>query len=421
MSKQDHDFVRLAALHAATATIAVAADRASARELTAIRVNRQRPALDDVSAAPGIPARALPPVEADAARAQAAAGPDPLDFLTPVEPAPATHDDASLAAARRDEDVADLQARSAREAAELELDAELRRLDVSGLYDLKKCHRLPPIVLTIEQIVAIVNLMVRILTLGLIKRQNILTDDRLAREALAQRAEAELQRRKRTPVGLAAKKAALDDQLATIRARKSQLESRAKRAGSSLDEGAIGRAAREKVEDRNDIAAAMAGRPTISDTREALHKLDARVEELEEERGAAEAQAHVPSGLAGALVSATSSRVRAARERLAAIKLQHDRDSKRRAAMARALQDLIDLFEREFAARILEEAAAIREERRATAEEIEKLGLELRELPAHLVAEADRPSEPADDAEDEAEAERERERERIRRLLAKGV
>ena len=138
--------LRLAAEQASAAVIGVAGDRAKA--LTAASVGRNE-SLDDITASAGVASRALPPPEAEAARAQAAAGPDPLEFLVPPETArPVLHDAAlsptasvgELPAANNDEDAT---RRRERVLANEDLTAEFRAMNAKQLVELRNSAKRP--------------------------------------------------------------------------------------------------------------------------------------------------------------------------------------------------------------------------------------------------------------------------------------
>ena len=409
MKKQDHDSVRLAAQQAAAATIAAADDRAKA--LTAPRIERNE-AIDDIAIATGVTSRSLTPPEANAARAQAAAGPDPLDFLAPVEQAPAELDDALLDPGRAE-----------REAAEAELDLKLRKLEVAALYDLKK-FQVAPILLTAEQIAAFVNLVVRIATFGVVKRANVFAESRLAQKNLAARADQEIQRRKRTPTRVVDRLKILAIQEAAAQDRQLKLSARASNnwAIPPLAE------ARVTTERRRDAAATRAGVKTIFSARADLAAAQAKEVACAEQVTAAEAA--VPVGFAGVLASA-SSVTRAARARLADLREQQAKDQHRRERTATALEEMIDSFEAKFAAEIQAEKEQIEASRAATAEEISQLQIELRTtIPLERKAlaagrddaelELRHPGRQSDADHPPVDADADAERERLRLLAGKG-
>lgn len=401
--------LRQAAEQASASSTATADGRA--KVLTAPRIDRNE-ALDDVAAATGVTSRVLPLPEANAARAQAAAG--PLDFLAPVEQAPAELDDALLDPGRAE-----------REAAEAELDLKLRKLEVAALYDLKS-FQVAPIWLTAEQITALVNLVVKIATFGVVKRANVFAESRLAQKNLAARADQEIQRRKRTPTRVVERLKILAIQEAAAKDRQLKLSARASNnwAIPPLQE------ARVTTERRRDAAATRAGVKTIFSARADLAAAQAKEVARAEQVTAAEAA--VPLGFAGVLSSA-STVTRSARARLAELREQQAKDQHRRERTAAALEEMIDSFEAKFAAEIQAEKEQIEASRAAAAEEISRLQIELRTtipLERKTIAAGRDDAElelghpgrqtDADHPPVDADADSDAERERLRLLAGKG-
>ena len=348
--------LRLAAEQASAGAIG-AADEFS-KSMTAPRIDRNE-ALDDIAAAAGFTSSALPPTEADAARAQAAAGLDPLNFLAPVKQTPTELDDAPLDPGRAE-----------REAVEAELDLKLRKLEVAALYDLKS-FQVAPVLLTMEQVTAMVNLMIRILSFGFLKKNNVFAESRAAKENLAERAEQEIQRRKRMPARVVDRLKMLAIQESAVEDRRLKLSARA----STHWAFSPAAAARETTERRRDAAATRAGIKTIVSARAELASAEKKEAARAEQVTAAEAE--VPVGFAGVLMSAGTA-ARAARARLAELRERQAKDQRRRELAALALEEMLDSFESNFAEELRAEQEQIEASRAATAKEISQLQIELR-------------------------------------------
>lgn len=310
-----------------------------------------------------------------------------------------------------DEAAEQKRSRIEREQAEAALDAKLRAMEVGELYDWKRAAVIPPVLLTAEQITAMVNLMMRILSFGLLKRANTFADIRAAKESLGARAAEELQRRKRSPASVADRLKLLSIETAATKQRERLLGARA----SSFWAVSPAAAARIFVE--------RARAPNIPAHRAEIQKLGDRTSERSDE--IAKIEAEIPVGVAGFLVSRKEA-VQLARAKLERLKAQNKADDERRTKFALALEVMIDEFEARFAAEVLAEQARVVAERAATKAEIDQLGLELRvRLPEerHRLNDrgaVERPRESSsfdlsgDDVDQEAE------RARLRRLLGKG-
>ncbi|MES2992642.1 MAG: relaxase/mobilization nuclease domain-containing protein [Pseudomonadota bacterium] len=367
--------LRREAGQAAEAAAASAADRAEHR--VAGHIERHG---GEIKIAPeAAPARALTPAAAQIEQQRLndleAIATDPLAFLQPpppVRPVGVPHDDAALGAPSVEHH------RAEREAAEHELDLQLRRMEVGQLYDLKS-YEISPLLLTAEQLTALVNLMLKIMSLGLVKRSNVFAEARAAQENLADRAEQELARRKRTPASVAEKVKALGVEEKALATRKLQLSART----SIYTQSPARASARALVERRHDAAAAArTGAPTIAARREALaavaESVRVQAAEITEAELAARAAPGAGRGSLTGLMQSMSSNSKAARARLAALREQQVRDEQRRERAALALEMMLDAFERDFAAEIEAEQERIEAERKATRQEIERLELELR-------------------------------------------
>ena len=365
------------------------------------------------------PARALPLAAIHEAKEAATAMNDTtLDFLNPPpspRPADVPLDDAGLtplasgeaanAAGQHKKKLKTEQEDRDRDQAMLEMQTEIRKLSVKELLDLKS--HVPPFVLTAAMIERLISLMIRLLTLGLVKRVDNLSDALAARQQLQQLAEAELDRRRRLPATVADRKEALREYGAAVEWRSKALNER--RTLRSMpdpraDEHRARRATdlRQRIEDAFDQRRAAASLETIK-TRRAAHD-DARAEH----RRVRAENDKVPGGFAGLLITRVQRDAAAAAKVAAALLLKSA--AERREAAKEQLQLLLDEIEQAAVVHeqhAAEEAAAAE---KAEARERELLAKELRSLPdqlreigaavqrervgqraAELVADADRP------------------------------
>lgn len=231
--------LRVAAEQASAATIAVADD--CAKSLATTRVDRNE-ALDDISTstAAGVASRALPPPEADAARAQAAAGTDPLEFLSPIEAPPRALDDAPLSltavvgelpATDDDEDAA---RRRDRVLADEELATEFRALTAKQLVELRNSAKRPldDAVIALALLEKLLALVLRILSWGVVTKATPISLLLEQRRAIAEAADGEIQRRYRSPATATERMRSLRVHEAALTSRRIELDAR--RTASSL-------------------------------------------------------------------------------------------------------------------------------------------------------------------------------------------
>ncbi|MEO8807072.1 MAG: hypothetical protein ABI433_13415, partial [Burkholderiaceae bacterium] len=227
----------LAAEQTSAAVIAVADDRA--KSLTAARVDRNE-ALDDItaSASAGVASRALPQLEADAVRAQVAAGPDLLEFLVPPEAVHPVLDDASLAVtagtSAATEDDEDAAQRRQRVLADEDLTAEFRALNAKQLVELRNSAKRPldEAVIALALLEKLLALVLRILSWGMVTKATPLSTLIEQREAIAAAADEEIARRHRSPVSARERMRSLGDHAAAINSRRIELD--AQKTASSL-------------------------------------------------------------------------------------------------------------------------------------------------------------------------------------------
>ena len=231
--------LRVAAEQASASTIAVADDRA--KSLATTRVDRNE-ALDDISTstAAGVASRALPPPEADAARARAAAGPDPLEFLSPIEAPPLALDDAPLSltavvgelpATDDDEDAA---RRLDRVLADEELATEFRALTAKQLVELRNSAKRPldDAVIALALLEKLLALVLRILSWGVVTKATPISLLLEQRQAIAAAADEEIARRHRSPVSARERMRSLGEHAAAVNSRRIELD--AHKTASSL-------------------------------------------------------------------------------------------------------------------------------------------------------------------------------------------
>ena len=322
---------------------------------------------------------------------------DDLDFLNPPpppRPADVLLDDAGLALAptltgsavaggeaqtRHKKKLEVEQEGRDRDQAMLDMQTAIRTMSVKELLDLKS--NVPPFVLTAAMIERLIGLMVRLLTLGLVKRVDNLSDALGARQQLQQLAEAELDRRRRLPATLADRKEALREYGAAVEWRSKALNER-RTLRSMPDprahEHRERRAAdlRQQIEVAFDQKRVVAGLETIK-TRRAAHD-DARAEH----RRVRAENDKVPAGFAGLLITRAQRDAAAAAKVAAALMLKNA--AARREAAKEQLQLLLDEIEQAAVVHeqhAAEEAAAAE---KAEARERELLAKELRALPEQL-------------------------------------
>ena len=269
-----------------------------------------------------------------------------------------------------------------RDQAMLDMQSELRRLSVKELLDLRSS--VPPFVLSAAAIERLVNLMIRLLTLGLVKRVDNLSDALAAREELREHADRELDRRRRLPSTVGDRKKFLEEYAEAVQERTVGLDKRRsdrKHADAYRDserEAAQGVALRKQLEAGLDRRQVARGHDTIK-KRRADHKTAALAH-----RAAREALANlVPAGVSGVFI--TKEQRHAAAADKAAAETRAKQAAERRAAAKEQLQVLLDEVEEE-AVRLEQEAAEnLAAVAKAEAIERDALARELRSLPDEII------------------------------------
>ena len=310
---------------------------------------------------------------------------DPLAFLA-TAPAPRLAgqplDDAALvsqpaeAEAEVDADTARAAREAERDQAEATLDRELRRMSVAALLDVKSAGNVEPVELQVERLLALLSLMLRILSFGLVKKSNALQDARVVRQALADRASDELQRRKRTPNTVAERLRAIDVEATALGGRRDEIHARAVKRQVAGDTPAT--VARARVQRAYDAERARAGLPTLAARRQLVDTLTTETATLEGER--AQAEADIPRGFGAALggmVMVDGSRHRL-QERLRDVQRKLDMAQARRKRFAAELDLLLAEFERRVREQIEGEIQAVKASLDAERLEVEQIEIELR-------------------------------------------
>jgi hypothetical protein len=184
-------------------------------------------------------ARALLPSAATKAK-EAAAMDTTLDFLNPPptpRPPDAPLDDAALSLqtasnagspsepATGDEDDAARRLQHEQHAARLEMQTEIRKLSVKELLDLRKPN-VPDLVLMAAMFERLFSLMLRLFSLGFYKHGGAINNALAARQQLAELAEEELTRRRKSPATAQGKKDALREYQEALQQRSSELDRR---------------------------------------------------------------------------------------------------------------------------------------------------------------------------------------------------
>ena len=290
--------LRSAAEQASAAVVGIATNRAET--LVEARMDRNV-AIDDIAAALGVATRALPPTEADAARAQAAFGPDPLAFLAPAEPAPSALDDAPLGVAPADAETAPVRAavgdgygkedddadgRRDRVEAQAELSEQFKKLSAAQLIELRNSSKRPvdEAVIALALFERLLALALRILSLGKVRIATNIAAALQQRELVAQAAEDEIARRHRTPGTAAERMRWLTEYQATIGARQVRVNAAQTLAAlAKLQPAANG--LREQLVARADAVRAEAGKPTSRQLKREVAEHEAAVTGLLAEAG----------------------------------------------------------------------------------------------------------------------------------------
>ena len=367
------------AARVAARVVVDAADR-NAAERVAARLDKQ-PQPAPVSQ----PARALTP-EASSKAKEAVMTDTTLDFLNPPPPPRPSGmplDDTGLSMpsaasadgeARHKKKLKTEQEERDRDQAELAMLAEVRKLSVKQLLDLRS--NVPPFVLSVAAIERLVNLMIRLLSLFFVKRVDKLSDALAARQRLQELAADELDRRRRSPRTVAERKAALDEYHGAVKERSLALGNRQsvrKNAEPYRDRTAEAVTLRAQFEDALERRQAARGHDTIAARRAAYHAAALA------QRAARDL---VPAGLAGLLITRAARDAAAAAKAAAAVSLKQA--AERRAAAKQQLQLLLDEVEADAIAHqqeTEEKAAAIK---KAETVEVDALARELRALPDEL-------------------------------------
>ena len=410
--------------------VAVAA-RERAEQRVAIRLDRQPEPVPQSQ-----PARALSLAAITEAK-EAAMNDTALDFLN-VQPQPQPRpadvplDDAGLTpfTSLASAEAADAEGRHKkklkteredrdRDQALLNLQAQIKCATTQQLLDLRSNSNVPPFVLTAAALQALILLVLRVLSFGLIKHSGSLADALGARDRLRQLAVDELDRRRRTPGAVNERKAALVEYAAAVEWRSKTLSDR--HSVRSMPDGhAHEHRARRAADLRQRLEAAFdqkrvgAGLETIKTLRAAYD--DARAEH----RRVRAENDKVPAGFTGLLITKAARDTAAAAKVAAALMLKNA--AARREAAKQQLQLLLDQIEAAAVAheqQAAEQAAAIEKaeafERDALARELRALPEQLREIgaaaqrervgqrAAELVADASRPKSPAEIEAEEAE------------------
>ena len=364
--------LRLAAEQASAATIAVADDRA--RSLTATRVDRNE-ALDDITASAGIASRAMPQLEADAVRAQAAAGPDPLEFLVPPQIAQVALDDAKLQSVESPEDDRDADARSERTEAQAELSSQFRKLSAAQLIELRNASKRPvdEAVVALAILEKLLALVLRILSFGAVRIATNVASALQQRELVAQAAEDEIARRHRSPGSAAERMRWLNDYQAAIGSRQVKISALQTAASLSKLQVAASRSdsLHEQLIYRADASRVESGKPTS-------HQLKAEVEKCEAAISLLMVEAGTPMARLRRVAASEDWKKKMARARVL-----------REEAQARLVR-FLDAIAEDIAAREAAKAAKGVEAHKILKDEAEGLSIEIRDRVPPLRAEIER-------------------------------
>ena len=407
------DAARDAAQFAARAAVA-AADRLAAAQVEA-RLDRVEGTASATATDPQ-PALALPVASTKAK--EAITMDDDLAFLNPNPPPPPRPPGAPVPEAA----AGDLTAHELRERDETEFLRSLRAMSILQLLDLRRLD-VPPLVLSAAAIENMLNLVLKLLSFGLVRRVGGIESAIAARKRLQELAEGELARRRRTPQSQSAKRAALAEHVAALKKREVGLVERASARtmpdGHAHEHAAARRATLFKENEAGfDRLQTSRHLPTIK-TRRAELAAAARAEKaIEDEVPVAMGMIMLPRARVAALAARAD---RAARLRAAAA---------RRQAAAAALQAYLDQVEAAVAAHIAADAAAAAAKVARDEDEKKLIATELKELAPEILAarnahERDRVGQAArgfiEDAEapPRGESDLEAERAALRRALGK--
>lgn len=380
--------LRREARQAGESAAAAAGVRAHARaESVLTRVDGAVPAPEKENSRALLPDAAA--AEAAAMRYQESKG-DGLDFLAlpPITTKSAGRplDDAGLLPPASDEAEAlarhkktkKEQEERDRDQAMLDVQAEIRKLSVKQLLDLKS--NVPPFVLTAAAIEALVNLMIRLFTLGLVRRVDNLSDALAARQELQQYAEAELDRRRRSPASVVDRKAALNEYAAAVQERSNALDKRySVQQMSNMHRDRAGAAVllRRQLEAGFDRLQTSRGHETIK-KRRAEHQAAVAAHRAVRDSD----KDLVPAGFGGLFITRAQRDAAAVEKASASLKL------KRAAELRESTKALLNLFLNEVEEVALkhekEEADALKVIKNAEALERHLISLQLRDLPDQL-------------------------------------
>ena len=364
---------------------------------------------------------------------------DDLAFLNPSPPRPpgAPLDDAGLAA-RADEDEATRRQRE-RDALDLEIQSDLRKCSVRELLDLQS-PKVPDFFLSAAAFQALLNMIIRWLSMGAIRKENTLANALEARRHLTKIAGAELDRRRRTPGGARERRDALAERQAALQKRNEALD---EKGGARLQIAQDPRGAEHRHQARARRRVELeAGFDRLQVSRNLATIKQRRAEHDAAVAAHRAARNDVPVAMGMLMVPA----------RRAVLQIENAARAKRlaaaaamRAAALAALTEFLDQIEAEQQREEEEKAGALEAAAAAERQERDAISRELRELPdqvlaanaeaaaeaksarlaAAAVAERDEVSQqPAVRAQgveaEDAEGVNEAERARLRRLAGKG-
>ena len=377
-----------------------AADR-RAVELVAARLDKQPE--------PAVPhsARALPPAAIDQAKeASIIMNDDTLAFLN-LNPSPSPRpdgqplDDAELRApvpavavapATRSpststpaEDAAERRRRHDEEVAVFDMQAALRKLTIAQLLDLRST--VPPFLLSAAALEKLLNLMIRLLSCGLVKRVNSLSDALSARRRLQGYGEAELAQRRKSPASAADRLTALSEYQSAVQERDNLLEDRARQRKKpdpqvAAQQDRARETRRQQIEAGFDRLQVSRGHQTIVHRRKVL----AAAEEEQIKAAGAEADAEPVASIGFGLVRIPMSRARmvAVAAAVVARKKRIEAAFDRRQAALTALNEFLQQVENSAVREEREREVARLAEAANEQQERADLAIELRELPAQL-------------------------------------
>lgn len=352
-----------AAAEAAAADVVVVADE-RARERVAARLERNA-ALDDVTAVAGVAVRTLPEPEANAARALAAAGPDPLEFLQPPVHAPCALDDTTIIGAD------DARVRRERADAQAELSEQFKQLSAAQLIELRNASKRPVdealvALALLEQLLA---LALKWLSFGTIKVSTNISSALQQRELVAQAANDEIARRHRSPATAGERIKWLTEYQAAIGTRQVKI-SAAQTAADLAKLQPVSSGLREQLIARADTVRAEVGKPTSRQLKAEVKKREAVV--------------------AGLLAEAATSLARL--RRLAASAEFKKRLARARQPHQKALDRLahfLDAIEAEVKKREAAQAAQVAKDQKILEDEAEALAIEISDRVPALKREAE--------------------------------